>query len=138
MAQIVIFNAFKEAVAEKVHNLGADTLKWMLTNVAPVAGNSVKADITEITAGNGYTAGGTAVAITSSGQTGGTYRLAIGATTFTAAGGPMATFRYVVLYNDTAPGDELIGWLDYGSALTLADTQFLTIPAVASGVFSLA
>jgi hypothetical protein len=46
-------NAFVEDVCEKIHNLGADSLKIMLTNVAPVAGNSVKADLTEIAAGNG-------------------------------------------------------------------------------------
>lgn len=66
MAAFNKFNAFVEAVAEKVHNLGADTLKVMLTNVAPVATNSVKADLTEIAAGNGYTAGGTAATISSS------------------------------------------------------------------------
>ena len=69
------FNKFNQFVADTqngVHNISSDTLKFMLTNVAPVATNSVKADLTEISAGNGYTAGGTAVAITSSTQTGGT------------------------------------------------------------------
>lgn len=138
MATFQVFNSFKEAVCEKVHNLGTDTLKWMLTNTAPVATNTIKTDITEIGAGFGYTAGGTTVAATSSSQTGGTYRLVLAATTFTAAGGTMDTFRYVVLYNDTATNDELIGWLDYGSALSLLTTQTFTIPAVATGIFSLA
>lgn len=138
MATFQVFDSLKEAICEKVHNFGSDTLKWMLTNTAPVTTNTVKADITEIAAGFGYTAGGATVAVTSSSQTGGTYRLVLGATTFTAAGGTMATFRYVVLYNDTATNDELIGWLDYGSALSLLDTQTFTIPAVATGVFSLA
>lgn len=138
MATFQIFNAFKENVSEKVFNLGTDTLKWMLSNTAPVATNSVKADITEIAAGFGYTAGGSTVAVTSSSQTGGTYRLVLNALTFTAAGGSIGPFRYVVLYDDTATNDELIGWLDYGSALTLLDTQTFTIPSVASGVFSLA
>jgi hypothetical protein len=44
------FNQFVEDLAEKVHNLGADTIKVLLTNTAPVAGNSVKADLTEISA----------------------------------------------------------------------------------------
>ena len=57
MATFNKFNAFVEAVAEGKHDLGADTLKMMLTNVAPVATNSVKTDLTEIAAGNGYTAG---------------------------------------------------------------------------------
>lgn len=53
------FNSFVEAVAEKAHNLGADTLKVMLTNTAPVATNTKYADIsaTELANGNGYTTG---------------------------------------------------------------------------------
>lgn len=124
-----VFNSFTEAVAEKKHDLGADVLKVMLTNTAPVAANTVKANLTEITAGNGYTAGGTAATISSSAQSGGTYSLALGAVTFTAAGGAMAEFRYVVLYNDTATNDELICWFDRGAGLTLADTQSYTITA---------
>ena len=59
MAAFNKFNSFVEAVAEKTHNLGSDTLKVALTNSAPVATNTVFANITEIAAGNGYTAGGT-------------------------------------------------------------------------------
>jgi hypothetical protein len=129
MATFQFFNSFKEALPEKLHNLGSDTLHWMLTNVAPVATNSVKADLTEIAAGNGYAAGGTAVAVSSSAQSGGTYSLVLAAATFTAAGGSFAPFRYIALYNNTATNDELIGWLDYGTSYTLTDTNVFTIPA---------
>lgn len=129
MATFTFFNSFKEAEAEKVHNLGSDTLKWMLTNVAPVATNSVKADLTDIAAGNGYTAGGATVTQASSSQTGGTYTLALNSCAFTAAGGSFAAFRYLVLYNDTATNDELIGWLDYGTSYTLTNGNTFTIPA---------
>lgn len=129
MATALIFNSFKEALAEKVHNLGSDTLKFMLTNTAPSLANTVKTDITEIAAGFGYTAGGTAVTVTSSAQAGGTYSLVLGACTFTAAGGAMGPFRYIVLYNDTATNDELIGYVDYGTAYTLPDTQPFTLTA---------
>ena len=54
------FNQFVQDVHNGVHNLGSHSLKIMLTNTAPAAGNAVKADITEIAAGNGYTAGGPA------------------------------------------------------------------------------
>lgn len=129
MAAFNKFNVFVENLAEKVHNLGADSLKIMLSNVAPVATNQVKADITEIAAGNGYTAGGAAVTISSSAQTGGTYKLVLADVSFTASGGSMATFRYVVLYNDTptSPADPLIGWYDHGSAVTLADGEVFTV-----------
>lgn len=129
MATAQIFNSFKEAVNEKVHNLGSDTLKFMLTNTAPSLANAIKTDITEIAAGNGYTAGGTAVTVTSSGQVGGTYSLVLAACTFTAAGGTIGPFRWVVLYNDTATNDELIGYVDYGTAYTLPDAQPFTLTA---------
>jgi hypothetical protein len=129
VATVSIFNSFKEAVAEKKHNLGADVLKFALTNVAPSLSNTVFADLTEITAGNGYTAGGSAVTVSSSAQTGGTYSLALADLTFTAAGGSFADFRYIVLYNDTATSDELIGFLDYGASYTLTTGNTFVITA---------
>lgn len=127
MAAFNKFRAFVEAVAEKVHNLGADTLKVLLTNTAPVNTNAVKADLTEISAGNGYTAGGAAASITSSSQSAGTYKLVLGDVVFTASGGSIGPFRYAVLYNDTAANDELIGWWDYGSSITLASGETFTV-----------
>jgi hypothetical protein len=129
MAAFNKFNAFVEHMAEKVHDLGADTIKIMLTNTAPTAANSVKADLTEIAAGNGYTAGGLTLSRTSSAQTSGTYRLIMVDGVFTAAGGSFAAARYAVCYNDTptSPADPLIGWWDYGASFTLLDTETLTI-----------
>lgn len=113
------FHSFVEALAEKKHDLGSDTLKVMLTLVAPIVGHSVRADLTEIAAGNGYTAGGTQVTILSSAQVSGTYKLVLDDVSFTASGGSIANFRYPVLYNDSAPNDELIGWWDSGSTQTI-------------------
>ena len=121
------FNAFVAAVANKEHDLSGDTLKFMLTNTLPVATNSVKTDITEIAAGGGYTAGGMACAITSSTQTGGTYSLVPTADVVLTATGAVATFQYVVFYNDTATSKDLIGWYDKGSTVTLANTETFTI-----------
>ena len=100
----------------------------MLTLVAPVATNSVKADLTEIAAGNGYTAGGTAVTITTSADASGVYTLAGNQVVFTASGGAIADFRYAVLYNDTptSPADPLIGYWDYGSSITPANGETFT------------
>lgn len=127
MATFTKFNSFVEAVAEKVHNLGSDTLKVMLTNTAPSAANTVKADITEISAGNGYTAGGTQASQTSSTQSAGVYKLVCSDVVFTASGGSIGPFRYAVLYNDTAASDELIGYWDYGSAITLTASGTFTV-----------
>jgi hypothetical protein len=122
------FNSFVEALAEKVHNLSSDTLRVMLTNTAPSASNTVRADITEISAGNGYTAGGNVATVLSSSQTGGVYRLVLNdPPTWTATGGTIGPFRYAVLYNDTATNDELIGWWDYGSSITLQPGETFTV-----------
>lgn len=124
MASFQKFNSFVEDLAEKVHNLGSDTLKVMLTNTAPVATNTIKANLTEIAStSNGYTAGGNTVTVSSSAQTSGTYKLVLADTTFTQSGAnAIGPFRYVVLWNDTptSPVDPLIGWFDYGSSVTLA------------------
>lgn len=138
MATGVEFNAFKEAVAEGVHNLGSHTLKIMLTNTAPnPATDNEKADLTEITPGNGYVAGGGTVTITSSGLSGGNYVLAANNVVFTAAGGSIGPFRYLVLYNDTVSGDPLIGYWDAGSNITLADTESYTLTITSAGIVNI-
>jgi len=119
MATFNKFNAFVADVANKVHNLGSDTLKVMLTNTAPTAANAIKTDITEITAGNGYSAGGGAATLVSSAQSLGTYTLKLNNVTFTASGGSIGPFRYCVLYNSTPAHGNLIGYYDYGTNLTV-------------------
>jgi hypothetical protein len=127
MATWSIVNSFKEAVAEKVHNLGGDVLKVALTNTAPSLSNTVLTDITQIGATGGYVAA--TVTINSSAQSGGTYTLSHDAVTFTATGADFDAFRYVVLYNDTAATDELIGYVDYGVSYVLPDGLPFTLNA---------
>ena len=98
----------------------------MLTNTAPVAANDVKADLTEISAGNGYTAGGTATTISQS-MNDGTTTVQGTQVVFTASGGNIGPFRYAVLYNDSHASDALVGFWDYGSAVTLNDTETFTV-----------
>jgi hypothetical protein len=129
MASFNKFRQFSEDIGRKVHNLNADTLKILLTNTAPVNTNAVKADITEIAAGNGYSAGGTAIGSNAYSQTAGVGKLTGNDVVFTAAGGAIGPFRYAVIYNDTptSPADPLIGWWDYGSSITLADGETFTV-----------
>lgn len=128
MASAVKYNQFVEDLGRKVHNLHTDTLKIALTNTAPnVSTHAALADITEISAGNGYTAGGTAVGSNAYSQTAGTAALSGNDVVFTASGGSMATFRYAVLYNDTSTSDKLIQYWDYGSAVTLAVGETFTV-----------
>ena len=134
MASFNKFQQFVEDIAHGVHDLSADTLKVMLTNVIPVATNEIFANLTEIAAGSGYTAGGTAAGLTSSSHTTGTYKLILADVVFTATGA-VAQFQYVVLYNDTptSPADPLIGWWDYGSAVDLTNGDTFTVDFDASG-----
>lgn len=138
MAAFTKFNSFVEDLAEKVHNLGADSLKVYLTNTAPVATNTVYNTPADLATGGGYTAGGIAPTITSSAQTSGTYKLVLADVTFTATTG-FGPFRYAVLYNDTAASKQLIGWWDYGSAVTLAALEtFMWDADPSTGVLTLA
>jgi hypothetical protein len=138
-ASFTKFHQFVEDRAHGIHDLSSDTLKWALTNTAPnVSTDEVLADITQITAQNGYSAGGAQATISSSGQTGGTYKLVIADTVFTASGGSFGPFRYAVLYNDTptSPADPLIGYLDYGSSISVNAGETFTVDADATnGIF---
>lgn len=124
MASFVKFQPFVEALAEKVHNLGSDQLAVALTNTAPNATDDMLADITQISYTNLSSRN---LTTSSSAQTSGTYKLVLADLVLTASGGSVGPFRYVVIYNDTATNDELIGYYDYGSSITLADGETLTI-----------
>lgn len=122
MAAYNKFNSFTEALAEKVHNLASDTLKVALTNTAPVATNTVLADISQIDYTN---LSSRTITTTSSSQTSGTYKLVLQDLVLTASG-TVPEFRYVVLYNDTATNDELIAWWDKGSGVNMVNTDTFT------------
>jgi hypothetical protein len=128
MATLNKYNLFVENLAEKVHNLQSDTLKAALTNTAPAATDTVWSTgvYPAPTNTNGYTAGGNTLTVSSSAQTSGTYKLVLADSTFTASGGTLGAFRYVIIYNSTAT-NALIGWYDYGSSITLNDGETFTI-----------
>lgn len=127
MASFVKFNSFVEAIAEKVHNLGSDQLKVALTNTDPTASATNYAGLTSPLATTNLS-GATPFNVTtsSSSQTSGTYSLVCADLTLTATGS-VGPFRYVVLYNDTAAADELIGYYDYGSSVTMAAAETFLI-----------
>lgn len=118
MASFVKFEVFSENLAEKVHNLDTDTLNIYLSNTAPnVATHTVKADIAEISTGNGYSGPQDTQNATS--RSGGTTSVTGVDVTITASGGDIGPFRYVLLYNATAAGSPLIGYWDRGASITL-------------------
>jgi len=124
MATFTKFNSFVEAVAEKVHNLGSDVLTVALTNTAPNATDTQLSQITEVA----YTfLSSRALTTSSSAQTSGTYKLVIADKTLTSTGGATGPFRYVVIYNDTATNNELIGYYDKGAGVTLNDGESILL-----------
>jgi hypothetical protein len=129
MATFFKFDQFVEDLAKAVHNLDADTLKVYLSNAAPSASaDAVKADLAEISTGNGYAGPQTLTGVDAE-QTSGVLKLVADDVVITASGGTIGPFQYVVLYNDTpsSPVDPLIGAWSYGSAITLQAGETFTI-----------
>lgn len=132
MATFNKFQPWVDAMVE-VAQLATDQLTLALTAAAnaPVATNSVLANLTEISYTNLSSRN---VTTSSSSQTSGTYSLVVADLTLTASGGSVAAFRYVATYDNTptSPADPLICWHDYGSDLTLADAETFTYDVGAS------
>lgn len=134
MAAFNKINDFVEHEAEKVHNLGADQLIVALSNTAPGSessppaadGNGVLANVTQISYTNLSSRN---ITTSSSAQVSGTYKLVLTDLVLTASGGSVGPFRYVYICNDTptSPADPLIGYYDYGSAVTLNDGETFTV-----------
>lgn len=125
MTAFAKFNYFVEDIAKGVHNLATGSIKVALcaSGSAPVATNHLLADLTEISYTN---LSARSVTTTSCVQTSGTLNFILADLVLTASG-TVAAFRYIVLYNDTPAGKNLIGWYDYGSALTLSTGETLTL-----------
>lgn len=124
MAAYNKFQPFVEALAEEKHNLQSDTLMVALTNTAPNATDALLSQISQIS----YTyCSSRVLTVSSSAQTSGTYRLLVADLTLTATGGAVGPFRYIVVYNSSAPSSELVGYYDYGSSITLADGESLLL-----------
>jgi hypothetical protein len=124
MAVFNKFQDFSEQLVRGVHDFDAHTFKVALTNTTPLATNTILSNISQVAAGGGYTAGGTATTITVS-ETSGTTTVQGTEVVFTATAGGIGPLQYAVLYNSTS--GNLIGWWDYGSSITLGDTETLTV-----------
>lgn len=138
MATFNKINDWVENMTE-VANIGTDQFVIALSNTAPGSettpptgdGDGVLANVTQIAYTNCSSRN---VTTASSSQTSGTQTLALTDLTLTASGGTVGPFRYVYLYDDTptSPADPLVGYWDYGSSITLADTETLAIDFAAS------
>lgn len=118
MAAGVKVFSFSTALCTAQHDFSSDTFKLMLSNTAPDQTEEVISDITEISAGNGYTAGGEVTTVTLSNDAG-VEKIVCSDVTWTGAGGSFGPFRYVWLVNDTK--DLAVGYWDNGSSITVTD-----------------
>ena len=144
MATFNKFDQFVQDVCSGVHQFQTGTthvLKVALTNTAPVAGNTVIANITQVANGNGYTTDGATVGTITGAQTAGTMKVTGGTDPVFTATGAVGPFRYAVLFNSTptSPLKPLIGWWDYGSSVTLATGETFTVDIdQTNGLFTVA
>ncbi len=133
------FNKYTSAVEALVEgiNAGTDTWKVALASAINAADTSFVAGTTDLTTGNGYTQGGNTAAVSSSTQSGGTYKLVLTSPTPWTASGAGFTFRYAILYDSTS--NIPVGYWDYASNLTLStgDTFTVTLDGT-NGVFQVA
>ena len=132
MATYTKFQDYVEQLSKAVHNWSSHTFKVALSNTAPNATDTTLSAITQISATGGYTAGaggGYALDTVTLSEASGTAKVTIADEVITASGGSVGPFRYLPIYNDTAtsPADALVCYYDYGSSITLADTETLTI-----------
>lgn len=135
MATFNKLNGFAEHAYEGVHVFGTHQLMVALSNTAPGSESTpptgstaacVLANVTQISYTNLSSRN---VTTTSSAQTSGTYKLVCSDLVLTASGGSVGPFRYIYKVNDTptSPADPLVGYYDYGSSITLADGETITI-----------
>jgi hypothetical protein len=126
------YNAFVDEMSKGGHNLQTAVYKIALSNTGPTGGNGLT-DATwstglypAPTAANGYTAGGNTPTVTSAATASYIFKLVLADSVFTATAGGIGPFRYAYLYNSSA-SNKLVGWYDYGSSITLADTETFTV-----------
>lgn len=128
MAAFNKFQDFSEQLARATHNFNQHTFKVLLTNTSPVASLNQKSSVVEVTTSEGHPAGGLATQISLS-EVDGVTTVSGTQVVFTATGAEIGPFRYAVLYNSTTtnPLGALIGWWDYASAITLNESETLTV-----------
>jgi hypothetical protein len=140
MAAFTKYNLFIDEIAKGGHNLATAVFKGALTNTAPTVASDTVWNTTVApapAAANNYTAGGNTLTTTSGTTTGGVFKLILVDTVFTATAGGIGPFRYFIIYNSSAT-NKVVGYYDYGSSITLADTETFTVDFdAANGVLTL-
>jgi hypothetical protein len=131
MAAFNKFNCFVGDVAHALHDMKTGTAQVYavyLTNTAPVASNTTYNTPADLATANGYINGGVGIGPITGADPSGTFSFSGGTNpSWTAAGGSIGPFEWAVLYNLTSPTKPLIGWWDYGTAITLTNGNTFTV-----------
>jgi hypothetical protein len=127
-APLTKYNSLINEISLGGHNLQTAVFKAALTNTAPGVADTVWSAATypPPAAANGYTAGGNTLTTTNATTTSGVFTLVLADSVFTATAGGIGPFRYVVVYNSSA-GNKLVGFVDYGSGVTLPAAGDFTV-----------
>jgi len=140
MAAYIKYYQFVEDLCKGEHNFTDDTTCTVTVALSNTAGDiaqteAILTDIVEISYTN--LSARVITGITCE-QTTGTVHLTANNLVLTASGA-VATFQYVILYNDdtTTPADALICAYNHGSTVTLANGETYTI-SFSSDIFTLA
>lgn len=144
MATFTLINDWLDNMVENA-DLASDQFVVALSNTAPGSestpptgdGAGVLANVTQVSYTNCSSRN---LTTTSSSQASGTYKLILQDLTLTASGGNVGPFRYIYIYDDTvtSPADPLVGYVDYGSSITLASGETLDIDLDGTnGVFTI-
>lgn len=129
MAVFNKYNDFTRALLAGTHQFGTHVIKAAFSNTAPLVTHTQLSQAAQIATAGGYTGGAggglvlDSVTLTTAA---GVAKVDIADEVFTASA-DVGPFRYVILYNDTAANDPLIGWYDYGSSITLRASESLTL-----------
>lgn len=138
MATFVMFHEAMYNIGNGAVDMDSHTFKAVLTNSAPSqAADDELADITQIAASNGYTTGGVTLSGVTWAETGagtGIWQWSCDDFSWTASGGTMPDFRYVVIYSDTSTGDKLLAYVDYGGTVQITNGNSFTVDIQSNGV----
>jgi hypothetical protein len=120
------YNSFIDDLAAGAQgNLKTAVFKCALTNTAPNQATDSVFSAPPPAAVNGHPTGGNTLTTTGASTIAGLFTLKLQDTVFTAAGGAIGPFRYVLVYNSTN-GNRLCVFYDYGAAISLNDTDTFT------------
>lgn len=129
------YNKFTPAVENLLEGVNAGSDSWAIKLATAV--DAAAGTITEVANGGGYTTGGNSATVSSSAQSGGTYKLVLADPSTWTASGSGFSFRYAVLVDTTASVN--VGYWDYGSSQTVAAGETVTVDLDATnGVFTVA